>query len=225
MITRLLAACVKIGVMTQYFTPQIIEYLIDALSTQGYAVVPNFMAVEPLAQRARALQQAGFLNPASTGKQSQRNAEIRGDATFWLPENSENAAEQNYLKAMHTLQTALNRSLYLGLHRLECHFAIYPAGAFYKKHLDQFALDHAEHGDVRQLSCILYLNEHWQADDGGQLHIYLDETDPSKTLDVLPEGGTLVLFLSSRFYHEVLPAKRERLSLTGWFKTRGNRAF
>jgi len=38
---------------------------------------------------------------------------------------------------------------------------------------------------------------------------------------VHPTGGTLVLFLSERFAHEVLPAKRERLSLTGWFKSRG----
>jgi SM-20-related protein len=34
---------------------------------------------------------------------------------------------------------------------------------------------------------------------------------------VLPEGGTLVCFLSDRFHHEVLPARRERLSVTGWF--------
>ena len=38
--------------------------------------------------------------------------------------------------------------------------------------------------------------------------------------DVLPEGGTLVCFLSQRFWHEVLPARRERLSLTGWFRGR-----
>lgn len=213
------------SMMPQYFTPQVEEFLIESLAVHGYAVVPKFMTVQPLAQRVRALQQAGLLKPASTGKQSLHNHEIRGDATFWLPERSENAAEQGYLNTMHALQTALNRTLYLGLHSLECHFAIYPAGAFYKKHLDQFASDHAKQGDVRQLSCILYLNEHWQAEDGGQLRIYLDETDPGKTLDVMPEGGTLALFLSSQFYHEVLPAKRERLSLTGWFKTRGNIAF
>ena len=33
----------------------------------------------------------------------------------------------------------------------------------------------------------------------------------------MPEGGTLVCFLSDRFHHEVLPARRERLSITGWF--------
>jgi SM-20-related protein len=30
----------------------------------------------------------------------------------------------------------------------------------------------------------------------------------------------LVTFLSARFIHEVLPARRERYSLTGWLKRR-----
>ncbi|MCO6705038.1 2OG-Fe(II) oxygenase, partial [Streptomyces sp. CHB9.2] len=39
--------------------------------------------------------------------------------------------------------------------------------------------------------------------------------------DVLPLGGSLVCFLSGQLPHEVLPATRERLSLTGWFRRRG----
>jgi SM-20-related protein len=35
-----------------------------------------------------------------------------------------------------------------------------------------------------------------------------------KYLNVLPRGGTLACFLSDRFYHEVLSATRERLSVT-----------
>lgn len=203
------------------------EPLIDALATQGYAVVPAFMAaeqVQQLANRVAELQQCGLLHPASTGK-NRLNANLRGDATYWLDENSTHPAERDYLAMMNALQLALNRSLFLGLHSLESHFAVYPAGAFYKKHLDQFTGDLTKQGDVRQVSCILYLNEAWQASDGGQLRIYLDEADPSKTLDVTPNGGTLVLFLSSRFYHEVLPANCPRMSLTGWFKTRENICF
>jgi SM-20-related protein len=37
---------------------------------------------------------------------------------------------------------------------------------------------------------------------------------------VSPCAPTLVAFLSERFEHEVLPARRERLSLTGWFGRR-----
>jgi SM-20-related protein len=39
-------------------------------------------------------------------------------------------------------------------------------------------------------------------------------------VDVAPRGGTLVAFLSGTFHHEVLPATRERLSVTGWLKVR-----
>jgi SM-20-related protein len=65
---------------------------------------------------------------------------------------------------------------------------------------------------------VLYLNELWPAEQGGQLRLYLDE---ERTMEIMPRGGTLVAFLSDRFEHEVLPATRERLSLAGWFRRRG----
>jgi hypothetical protein len=46
-------------------------------------------------------------------------------------------------------------------------------------------------------------------------------TELIAALEIWPEGGTLVAFLSDRFEHEVLPARRQRLSLTGWFRQRG----
>ena len=36
-------------------------------------------------------------------------------------------------------------------------------------------------------------------------------------LDLYPEGGSLAVFMSAGFEHEVLPATRDRLSITGWF--------
>lgn len=51
------------------------------------------------------------------------------------------------------------------------------------------------------------------------MRLYLAD---GRELDVLPEAGTLVLFLSADLPHEVLPATRERLSLTGWLRRRGN---
>jgi SM-20-related protein len=65
---------------------------------------------------------------------------------------------------------------------------------------------------------ILYLNEDWRRDDGGLLRFWPEEN--AEALDIVPVGGTLVTFLSDRFWHEVLPARRERLSLTGWFRRR-----
>jgi SM-20-related protein len=52
--------------------------------------------------------------------------------------------------------------------------------------------------------------------------MYLDE---DRAYDVQPTGGCLVVFLSGEVPHEVLPATRERLSLTGWFRRRGNEPF
>ena len=72
------------------------------------------------------------------------------------------------------------------------------------------------------MSAVFYLNPDWQAEQGGALRLYL--TDGS-THDVLPEAGTLVVFLSADLPHEVLPATRERLSLTGWFRRRGAGVF
>jgi SM-20-related protein len=106
--------------------------------------------------------------------------------------------------------------LYLGLFNFEGHLARYPAGAFYRRHLDQF-----RGVELRALTCILYLNPDWQPADGGILRIFTDPGRPEHAEEVAPRGGTLVTFLSARFEHEVRPAARERLSLTGWFKRRG----
>ena len=57
--------------------------------------------------------------------------------------------------------------------------------------------------------------------DGGALRLYL----ASGELDVWPEAGTLVLFRSADVLHEVLVNRRERLSLTGWFRRRGDGVF
>jgi SM-20-related protein len=113
------------------------------------------------------------------------------------------------------LRRVMNESLLLGLFELEGHFAVYPPGAFYRRHLDRFSDD-----DARVLTCILYLNDGWVADDGGQLRIYLDTGEPPSHLDVLPCGGTFVSFLSADFPHEVLPARRERMAITGWLRRR-----
>ena len=42
----------------------------------------------------------------------------------------------------------------------------------------------------------------------------------SNNQNSLPSAGTLVLSISAELPHEVLPATRERLSLTGWFRRR-----
>ena len=64
------------------------------------------------------------------------------------------------------------------------------------------------------------IDQQGDTEDGGQLRIYTDETDENRYQEITPIGGRLVLFLSARFLHEVMPARRERLGVTGWFRTR-----
>ncbi|HEY0562822.1 MAG TPA: 2OG-Fe(II) oxygenase [Methylophilus sp.] len=197
-----------------------LELLINTLAEQGYVIVDDFLDpphINALAAEARQRWANGTLANARTGKQAINNQAIRGDHIAWLDETSEHPSITAYYAQIKHLQTALNQYLFMNLHEIETHLALYPLGAGYQKHLDQFNHGHTTQPQARQLSSILYLNESWQADDGGALRLYLSEETYQ---DILPVGGRLVLFLSAKFWHEVLPAKRERISLTGWFRTR-----
>ena len=190
--------------------------IIDDLAARGWSRLDNVLPASlthELAEECRKRARAGALNPAGVGRgQGLAVREgIRGDSIQWL-EQGQSAPSDGYLQAMDELRSALNQAFYLGLEDFECHFACYPPGAFYQKHLDRFRDD-----DRRTVTAVYYLNEAWQTEHGGALRLYLaDETE----LDVLPSAGTLVLFISAELPHEVLPATRERLALTGWFRRR-----
>lgn len=195
-----------------------ISTIIENIAQQGYAVIEQFInpqQISALAAQAKILQNAGKMHKAKTGTTKVENATLRGDFIHWIEESQASKAEMFYLGAMAELQQAINQVLFLGLFELESHFAIYLSGTGYQKHLDQF-IGKAE----RKVSCILYLSDDWHSDDGGQLRMYLNKKDDSRFIDITPEAGTLVVFLSSDFLHEVLPTKRERMSITGWFRTR-----
>jgi len=153
------------------------------------------------------------LRPARIGRgPNERLApDVRGDFIAWLSE-PELDAEQLLLARLEEMRVAVNRGLMAGLEDFQGHFALYPAGAGYARHSDRLAGT-----DVRAISTILYLNDAWTDDDGGALRIH---TGSGRFEDVLPMGGRLVAFQSDRFEHEVLPARRERLSFTGWYRRR-----
>jgi SM-20-related protein len=155
------------------------------------------------------------------------NTKFRGDSIYWINEAESSPAQQIYLDEMERLRKELNRHLYLGLDALESHLALYPIGAGYQKHLDRFKANDSSQLPQRQISCILYLNKDWLEEDGGYLRLYLNADDATDgivatapSLDIAPIAGRLVMFLSGTFYHEVLPANRARMSLTGWFLNR-----
>jgi SM-20-related protein len=167
-----------------------------------------------LAEDCRQRALTGQLTPAATGRGAgaQVRETIRGDAIQWV-EPGQGSAIDRYLEIMEGLRQGLNQTLYLGLESFETHFACYPVGAYYRRHMDRFSDD-----DRRTVSTVLYLNSAWLPEDGGELRLYLPD---ERVHDVLPTGGALVVFLSAQVPHEVLPARRERLSLTGWFRRRG----
>ena len=195
-----------------------ISTITDNIAKQGYAVIEQFLnpqEIACLATHAKFLQNAGEMHKATTGITKVENPTLRGDFIHWIDAIDASKAEIDYLNLMSELQQAINQAFFLGLFEFESHFAIYPPGAGYQKHLDQF-ISKSE----RKISSILYLNDDWKAQDGGQLRMYLDENDTTRFIDITPQAGTMVVFLSSDFLHEVLPAKRERMSITGWFRTR-----
>ncbi|HLA30902.1 MAG TPA: 2OG-Fe(II) oxygenase [Pseudomonas sp.] len=192
--------------------------IVDKLAEQGWALQPLFappLLTLELAEECRKRAARGALAPAGIGRGAQQQIRegVRGDHIQWLEPGQAPASDQ-YLQLMDELRQALNRGLYLGLEDYESHFALYPPGAFYQKHVDRFRDD-----DRRAVSAVLYLNADWQAEQGGALRLYLPD---GSSRDVLPQAGSLLLFLSADMPHEVLPATRERLSLTGWFRRRGD---
>jgi len=184
----------------------------DGLADNGYAIIDHFLSVDEVnsilltddfQQGVERFKKAGI----GKNQDLQINEAIRGDYIHWLDKTTAPAPVNVYLNRLSELVQFINQSLFLSLKDYEVHMTIYPAGSFYKRHLDQFKKD-----DHRKLSVICYLNNDWKEEQGGQLRMYLD----GGPVDILPLAGRLVCFRSDQLEHEVLPATRERLSLTGW---------
>ncbi len=185
--------------------------VIDAVAKQGYVVIENALDIALLeelvsyAKSATRYKSAGISSSAALRVDKTR----RSDKTLWLEEDG--GVQSNYLSFANGLREAVNRTLYMGLSYYEAHFALYEAGDFYEKHLDAF-----RGSKNRVLTTVLYLNEAWSEADGGSLCIY--DAEDNLVQKVLPKMGTLVVFLSDKFPHEVLLAKKERYSIAGWFR-------
>jgi len=189
---------------------QSFESIADGLAEKGYAVVDNFLSPEEV---SLILSSDDFRNSvlqfkkAGTGRGKQVNESIRGDYIHWIDKATASAETRAYLSKLELLIQWVNQTLFLSLKDYEVHMTSYPSGSFYKRHLDQFHSD-----DHRKLSAICYLNPNWKESEGGQLRMYL----PGGSEDFFPLAGRFVCFRSDQIEHEVLPATRERLSITGW---------
>ncbi|MFT3807520.1 2OG-Fe(II) oxygenase [Arenimonas sp.] len=187
----------------------------DSLRLHGVAEAQDLFPMhllQALRQDALALHAAGRLREAATGRGTARQQTgLRGDSTLWLDDPQCGDAAADFLSALDGLRLQLNRELLLGLHEVEAHYALYPAGAGYVRHRDRFHDD-----DARVLSLVCYLNPDWPDGAGGALRLHF----PDGAHDMAPRLGTTVLFLSDEIEHEVLPATQSRLSIAAWFRRR-----
>lgn len=197
------------------------KIIVEDLYDKGWCVLDNYIPEEfrkELLKEQRELLMHGQFRLAGIGKGESFaiKPEIRSDKVLWMDESLLTPLQEVYWDKMEKLRTAINQRCYLGLKSFEAHFAMYPQGSFYLRHLDQF-----QSVSYRIVSVVLYLNDTWDESDGGELRMYYTRPDGIEDfLDFFPVGGRVVVFLSGEVPHEVLPTNKERISITGWMKDR-----
>jgi SM-20-related protein len=203
--------------MSDFFLNPIYEKVIEDLLTQQYSVVDEFfdeIEVETLRNILLEKYEEDEFKKAAIGNQftEQVIKTIRGDFISWIDEKKLFPAEVVFFNKINDFTQYLNRTCFLGIQEHEFHYALYPKGTFYKRHLDTFQND-----DSRKLSIVCYLNhEDWLPEYGGELVLYKEEGPVA----IYPLKGRVVIFESQIIEHEVKPVEKMRLSITGWLKNR-----
>ena len=190
------------------------ECLVQGMLEDEYGMVEDFVSpalVVKLRNNLLARLAAGRMSQGGVGQNAsfRENIAVRRDEISWIEDDHTNADEETYFRLFWGFLAYLNRTCYTGLNGFESHYAHYGLGSFYKKHRDQFKADSG-----RKYSIVLYLNDLWLEEDGGQLIIYRKDDKVS----VSPLGGKVVFFQSDKSEHEVLSSTRPRMSIAGWMK-------
>ena len=183
----------------------------DALVEDGYIVITDALDKQlPSQLKQFAQNEPDFKRAGISGKGDLHLDDTRRtDKIHWLEEDS--ASQSEFLTFADGLREYLNRELYLGLTYYEPHFAIYDEGDFYETHLDAF-----KNSKNRVVTTVYYMNEDWGDSDGGEVVLY--DIDNNLLAKVKPDANTLIVFMSEKFPHEVLPTKKRRFSIAGWFR-------
>lgn len=187
----------------------------DSLRENGWWVGDNTFTgdlVDQLRDELDELIAHERLHTAGIGRERdfQIDPRVRRDQVFWL--SRQRQVQRMFLDRMENLRLKLNRELFLGLFEFEGHFAHYPPGAYYRRHSDSF-----RGAANRIVSVAIYLTDNWQPGDGGELVLYEEQSD-AVLARIEPRSGNMVLLLSEEIPHEVLPAMKDRTSITGWFR-------
>ncbi|KEO74590.1 2OG-Fe(II) oxygenase [Anditalea andensis] len=192
--------------------------MVQEVYQNGYAVLDNFITEnfrKLLLDEQQDLLRHGQFRHAGIGKGDAFSIrpEIRSDKVMWMDSFNLTPLQNQYWAMIDQVRTSINQRCFLGLRSFEAHFAMYPPGSFYLRHLDQF-----HQVKYRVVTIILYLNDSWTPEDGGALRMYLPSSEGEEILDIYPEGGKLVVFLSAEIPHEVMTTYKERISITGWLR-------
>jgi SM-20-related protein len=196
------------------FDETVFSLIADDIQLQGYSIRPGALPealTTALVAHQQTIEREKFTNAGiGRGDEYLKNKFVRTDEICWITGDTD--ASRQWLDWTASLQRFLNRRLFLGLFSFESHFAHYGPGDYYKRHCDAF-----RGGANRILSVVAYLNSGWTHVDGGKLVLYKNDTD-KEGVKVVPLLGTLVVFLSEEFPHEVLSANRDRYSIAGWYR-------
>eukprot|EP00535_Pseudo-nitzschia_heimii_P004816 CAMPEP_0197186208 /NCGR_PEP_ID=MMETSP1423-20130617/13420_1 /TAXON_ID=476441 /ORGANISM="Pseudo-nitzschia heimii, Strain UNC1101" /LENGTH=417 /DNA_ID=CAMNT_0042637441 /DNA_START=135 /DNA_END=1388 /DNA_ORIENTATION=+ len=208
------------------------------LRDQGYVVVDDFLPSESWMDTLREdvlhLRQKNKFKIAKIGQDSTNtlNEEIRVAETCFLgrdkPELRDvpNPAREKLYDILENLRLDLQEgenANKLDPNLSEFLYAYYPEGGFYRRHRDAVK---GSASWLREYSILLYLNEEeYDPDvDGGRLRVHFDSGgdflpagEAPLFQDVDAYGGTLVIFESNRFPHEVLDSFAERFAVVGWY--------
>jgi len=197
------------------------EQIISDLVEHKYSIVEDFFNLEEIQKMRTTLlnkyEEDSFKKAAIGNKTNEViEKEVRGDFILWLNEADAGENELLFFNKINPFISYLNKTCFLGILFKEFHYALYPKGTFYKRHLDTFQND-----DRRKLSLVCYLNdEDWKPENGGELVIYKIIDGVENPITIYPYPGRVVIFESQLLEHEVKPVNTMRLSITGWLKTR-----
>ncbi|TNJ47159.1 2OG-Fe(II) oxygenase [Tamlana fucoidanivorans] len=197
------------------------EKIISDIGSQQFSIVENFFTPEEVECLRHSLierREEDAFKKAAIGNRVNETIirAIRGDLILWIDETAVNTSETLFFNKINSLVSYLNRTCFMGILHKEFHYAVYPPHTFYKRHIDTFQND-----DRRKLSFVCYLNEDgWLPEYGGELVLYLNDDGQEVEKVIYPFPGRIVVFESQVIEHEVKAVKKERLSITGWLKTR-----
>ncbi|QEA13741.1 2OG-Fe(II) oxygenase [Comamonas flocculans] len=194
------------------------DEIIAGLNRQGWSITDTTVAPQwcaELREHAERLWEEGAFEAGEFGLDlaSGRQPEVRGDAVCWI-EPASDLARLPFFEWMAGFRAVLNQRFNLGVRSQEFHFARYPRGRGYRKHLDQH-----RGRNLRKISIVLYLNPGWNPADGGELCFYQPANPELELARLAPLNARLAVFVSGLMPHAVLPCKTTRWSVTGWLRT------